>query len=72
VQGVVIATRPSLADQVEPDCRAAAPATSTRHGIVLTDTGPAFLAEARAVLSRARCAAQVLRELAGLSITAIK
>ena len=36
------------------------------RGIVLTHTGRAFLAEARAVLSRARGAEQVLRDLAGL------
>jgi DNA-binding transcriptional LysR family regulator len=36
------------------------------RGIVLTHTGRAFLTEARAVLSRARGAEQVLRDLAGL------
>lgn len=38
------------------------------RGIVLTHTGRAFLTEARAVLSRARGAEQVLRDLAGLKI----
>ena len=36
------------------------------RGIVLTQTGRTFLTEARAVLSRARAAEQVLRDLAGL------
>jgi len=36
------------------------------RGIVLTHTGRTFLAEARAVLARARDAEQVLRDLAGL------
>jgi DNA-binding transcriptional LysR family regulator len=36
------------------------------RGIVLTQTGRDFLIEARAVLSRARAAAQVLNDLAGL------
>src|SRR5262249_57124446 len=36
------------------------------RGIVLTHTGRAFLAEAHAVLARARGAEQVLRDLAGL------
>src|SRR5258708_29418255 len=36
------------------------------RGIVLTQTGRDFLIEARAVLARARAAAQVLNDLAGL------
>jgi DNA-binding transcriptional LysR family regulator len=36
------------------------------RGVVLTHTGRTFLAEARAVLARARDAEQVLRDLAGL------
>jgi DNA-binding transcriptional LysR family regulator len=36
------------------------------RGIVLTQTGREFLGEARAVLARARAAAQVLNDLAGL------
>ena len=36
------------------------------RGIVLTQTGRDFLIEARAVLARARAAAQVLSDLAGL------
>jgi DNA-binding transcriptional LysR family regulator len=38
------------------------------RGIVLTHTGHTFLAEARAVLARARAAEQVLRDLAGLKM----
>lgn len=38
------------------------------RGIVLTHTGRAFLAEARAVLGRAHAAEQVLRDLAGLKM----
>jgi DNA-binding transcriptional LysR family regulator len=38
------------------------------RGIVLTHTGRTFLAEARAVLARARAAEQVLRDLAGLQM----
>ena len=38
------------------------------RGIALTHTGRAFLAEARAVLARARAAEQVLRDLAGLKM----
>jgi DNA-binding transcriptional LysR family regulator len=38
------------------------------RGIVLTHTGQIFLAEARAVLARARGAEQVLRDLAGLKV----
>ena len=36
------------------------------RGIVLTQTGRDFLVEARAVLARAKAAAQVLNDLAGL------
>ncbi len=36
------------------------------RGIVLTQTGREFLVEARAVLARAKAAAQVLNDLAGL------
>src|SRR5580692_6752748 len=36
------------------------------RGIALTQTGREFLGEARAVLARARAAAQVLNDLAGL------
>jgi DNA-binding transcriptional LysR family regulator len=38
------------------------------RGIVLTHTGRTFLAEARAVLGRARAAEQVLRDLAGMKL----
>ena len=38
------------------------------RGIVLTHTGRTFLAEARAVLARARGAEQVLRDIAGLAV----
>jgi DNA-binding transcriptional LysR family regulator len=38
------------------------------RGIVLTHTGRTFLAEARAVLARARAAEQTLRDIAGLAV----